>query len=335
MNNVIIKINTLQKKYDVILGKNILSNVDKYFNCKRKSLIITDKNIPIEYINKIKNKCYKPYLFIIKPGENSKSFFYVKKILKFLVKNNFSRDDCIIAIGGGVVGDLSAFISSIYMRGIDFLNIPTTLLSQVDSSIGGKTGIDFFFFLNVVGSFYQPSLVLIDISTLKTLSERQFNNGLVEIIKIAATLDKKLFDKIKLSKNIKNDIFDIIKQSIILKKIVVEKDTKEKNIRKVLNFGHTIGHAIEESCNRKYLHGECVGIGMLYFSSNEVKNEIKKLLIKYNLPISFDLNKKKIKNLISLDKKKFDNRIDTINVSKIGSYKIKKLTIDEIINLLE
>ena len=180
-------VKTKNKNYDVIIGKDILKNVNKYFNCNRNVIIITDKNIPNDYIEIVKNKCKNPYVYKINQGEDSKNFLNVKKILKFLLKNSFSRTDAIIAIGGGVVGDLSAFIASIYMRGIDFLNIPTSLLSQIDSSIGGKTGIDFLNVKNVVGSFYQPTAVLIDVKTLNTLPKRHISNGLVEAIKISAT----------------------------------------------------------------------------------------------------------------------------------------------------
>ena len=327
-------IKTKTKNYNVIIGENILKNVNKYFDCNRNVLIITDKNIHKIYIDVVKNKCKNPYIYKIKQGEDSKNFFNVKKILKFLLKNNFSRSDAIIAIGGGVVGDLSAFVASIYMRGIDFFNVPTSLLAQVDSSIGGKTGIDFYNVKNVVGSFYQPTAVLIDISTLNTLTDRHINNGLVEIIKIAATCDKKLFDKIKETQNLKKDIRSIIERAIVLKKKIVESDTLEKNIRKVLNFGHTIGHAIEESCNRKYLHGESVGIGMLYFSSKIVRDEIKKVLIKYNLPVSCKINKNKIYELLMHDKKMSSNNIDTIYVNEIGKFKIKKMQVKKIINLM-
>ena len=327
-------IKTKAKNYNVIIGENILKNVNKYFNCNRNVLIITDKNIPQIYIDVVKNKCKNPYIYKIKQGEDSKNFFSVKKILKFLLKNNFSRSDAIIAIGGGVVGDLSAFVASIYMRGIDFLNIPTSLLSQVDSSIGGKTGIDFYNVKNVVGSFYQPTAVLIDILTLNTLSDRHMSNGLVEVIKIAATCDKKLFDKIKETQNLKKDIRSIIERAVVLKKKIVESDTLEKNTRKVLNFGHTIGHAIEVSCNRKYLHGESVGIGMLYFSSKIVRDEIKKVLIKYNLPVSCKINKNKIYELIMHDKKMSSNNIDTIYVNEIGKFQIKKMQLKKIINLM-
>ena len=270
-----ILVNTKDRKYNVIVEKNILNNAKEYFDFNRKILIITDNNIPIDYINKIRNISKKPFLYTIKNGENSKNLKYYKSIMKTLVINGFTRKDAIVAIGGGVVGDLSAFVASTYMRGIDFLNIPTSVLSQVDSSIGGKTAIDFMGIKNIIGSFYQPNLVLIDVNTLESLPWRQFYNGLVEAIKIASTSNKKLFDFIYNSKNIKKDIEKIIIESVKLKKQIVEKDTKETNLRKILNFGHTIGHAIEESCKGQYLHGECVGLGMLYFSSNSARKQIK------------------------------------------------------------
>ena len=330
-----ILVNTKDKKYNVIVEKNILNNAKEYFDFNRKILIITDNNIPIDYINKIRDISKKPFLYTIKNGENSKNLKYYKSIMKTLVKNGFTRKDAIVAIGGGVVGDLSAFVASTYMRGIDFLNIPTSVLSQVDSSIGGKTAIDFMGIKNIIGSFYQPNLVLIDVNTLESLPKRQFYNGLVEAIKIASTSNKKLFDFIYSSKNIKKDIEKIIIESVKLKKQIVEKDTKETNLRKILNFGHTIGHAIEESCKGQYLHGECVGLGMLYFSSNSARKQIKMVLDKYNLPIKYEINKKKVLKLVMHDKKATNDYIDIVYVKNIGQYEIKKYPIQKISKVLD
>ena len=234
------------------------------------------------------------------------------------------------AIGGGMIADMSAFAASTYMRGIDFYNIPTTLLSQVDSSIGGKTAIDFMNVKNIIGTFTQPRGVLIDIDTLKTLPKREFNSGLVEAIKIATTFDKDFFNYIKTCDDIKENIEKIITRSLELKKMVVENDEKEKGLRKVLNFGHTIGHAIEEEENYKLLHGECVGIGMLYFSDGNVKKEIEDILKKYNLPLTCNFNKEKVIELIKHDKKSSGDTISTIHVNKIGTYEIIDMGINEI-----
>jgi 3-dehydroquinate synthase len=341
MNNEIKKMHVTlsEAEYDIYIGRNILSDIDKYFdvqnsNPDRKVLIITDDNIPSEYIDKVKNKINKSFSFVVKNGEENKNFDNYQQILKTLVENNFTRTDCLVAIGGGMVGDLSGIVASTFMRGIDLYNIPTTLLSQVDSSIGGKTAIDFMHVKNIVGSFFQPKGVLIDVETLKSLPERQIKNGLVESIKMAATFDKEFFDYLNTKPDVLANAEEIIFKSLMLKKAVVEKDEKERNIRKVLNFGHTIGHAIEETMNLKLLHGECVGIGMLYFSSNEVKKSLKEILEKYGLPTSCEFDKNKVLELIKHDKKASGDMVATIQVNTIGTYNIVKMTLPEIANLL-
>ena len=194
---MVITVNTSSKKYDVIIERNILNKISNFINLNRKVLIVTDDNIPSSYIETVKSQCLNPFIYVIKHGEQSKSIENYSKIHSYMLENDFTRTDAIIALGGGVVGDLSGFVASTYMRGIEFYNIPTTLLSQVDSSIGGKTAININDVKNVVGTFYQPSLVIIDPETLKTLDARQFNAGLVESIKMACTNNKQLFEHIK------------------------------------------------------------------------------------------------------------------------------------------
>lgn len=329
-----IKVTLSEVEYDINIGRNLLSDVNKYFNLDRKTLIITDDNIPSAYIDAVKNKIKDYTVFTVKSGEENKNFDNYQELLKTLVENNFTRTDCLVAIGGGMVGDLSGIVASTFMRGIDLYNIPTTLLSQVDSSIGGKTAIDFMHVKNIVGSFFQPKGVLIDVETLKSLPDRQIKNGLIESIKMAATFDKEFFDYLNTKPDILENAEEIIYKSLLLKKAVVEKDEKERNIRKVLNFGHTIGHAIEESMNLKLLHGECVGIGMLYFSSDKVKNALKDILEKYGLPTSCEFDKDKVLELIKHDKKASGDSVATIHVNKIGTYEIVKMTLPEIASLL-
>ena len=333
-----IHVTLIESEYDIYIGRKILSDFHKYFNLgnidERKFLIITDDNIPKEYIDTISSQIKNYIVFKVPHGEENKNFDNYQEILKTLVKNNFTRTDCLIAIGGGMIGDLSGITASSFMRGIDLYNIPTTLLSQVDSSIGGKTAIDFMHVKNIVGSFFQPKGVLIDVETLKTLPDRQIKNGLVESIKMALTFDKEFFNYLKEKPDLDKEIEKIIYQSLLLKKDVVEKDEKEKNIRRVLNFGHTIGHAIEETLNLKLLHGECVGIGMQYFSSEKVKEEIKNILLSYNLPTTCEFDKNKVVELIKHDKKASGDTVSTIHVNEIGSYKIVKMTLNEISNLL-
>ena len=323
-----IDVKTSTNNYDVIIERDILNKVNKYVDLSNKVLIVSDSGVPSIYIDTLKKQCLDPYVFIFKAGEESKNIHTYQEILSFMIKNNFTRSDMIIALGGGVVGDLSGFVASTFNRGIKFVNIPTTLLSQVDSSIGGKTAIDFQGIKNVVGSFYPPSLVLIDPNTLTTLDKRQFNAGLVEAIKMAVTCNKNLFEQISNCKDINAIIDEVIYQALLIKKEVVENDEKEKGLRKILNFGHTIGHAIEASSS--YLHGECVGLGMLYFVSENVKQALIPLLKKYDLPTSIEINKEKLLSFIIHDKKASGNSIDIILVDEIGSYQIKKVNVNDL-----
>ena len=328
-------INCKTYSYDVIIQRNIINNVSEYLSLQRKVLILTDDGVPSEYVLKISSQCLNPIIVTVKQGEQSKNIDNYQLVMNTLIENGFTRTDCLVSIGGGVVGDLGGFISSTYMRGIDFYNIPTTLLSQVDSSIGGKTAIDYNGIKNIIGSFYTPKCVLIDPNTLKTLDKRQLHAGLVEAIKMACTCSSSLFEIISKSKNLENDIDEIIFQSLQIKQKIVEEDLEEKGLRRVLNFGHTLGHIIESASNYNLLHGECVGIGMLSFSSDKARKQIKKLLKKYNLPTSYDLSLKDIEEYLIHDKKKTGDYIWIVSVENIGSYELKKIKIDELYNKLK
>lgn len=317
--------------YNVIVEKNCLNKVEEYLNLKRKVLILTDSGIPKEYINKVLEKTKEGYVYEILQGESSKSFDNFGKILDYLIEKQFSRTDCIVALGGGVVGDLAGFVASTYMRGIDFYNIPTTLLSQVDSSIGGKTAIDKNGVKNIVGAFYPPKCVVIDPIVLKTLDKRQLHSGLVEALKMGITSDRTLVELIKDSNDLFFDIEEIIIKALNVKKHVVEEDPHEKHLRKILNFGHTIGHAIESSGKfNSLLHGECVGLGMLYMMNDKIKDEVKQILEKYDLPTTFKENNVDLFKYINLDKKRNGDNISIIYVNDIEDYEIKSIKLEEI-----
>lgn len=325
---MILTVNMQEQTYDVIIERNSLSLAKKYLDLDRKVLIVTDDGVPSIYSQTILDQAKVGYIYTIPQGEASKSFTNFEKILDFLIEKSFSRSDCIVACGGGVVGDLAGFAASCYMRGIDFYNVPTTLLSQVDSSIGGKTAIDKLGIKNIVGAFYPPKKVLIDSNTLKTLDDRELHAGLVEALKMGATSDDGLFSLIENSVDLLNDIDEIIIKALSVKKYVVENDPKEKGMRKILNFGHTIGHAIESKTN--YLHGECVGMGMLYLSSEEVKCRIEKILGKYSLPIKTNIDSLELYKFISLDKKRAGDYLSIIYVDKVGTCEIKKILLEDI-----
>ena len=332
--NMNIKVNLGDRSYDVVTGSGLLEKVGEIIDLKRKILVVTDSGVPCEYSKKVSSCCEDAYIVTILQGEQSKNFDNYRMLLETMLKNNFTRADAVVAVGGGVVGDISGFAASTYMRGIDFYNIPTTVLSQVDSCVGGKTAIDIDHYKNMIGTFYQPKKVIIDFDTLKTLDRRQISNGLVESLKMAATFDEKLFEVFE-----KEDAFDniekIITRSIELKRDVVEKDEKEAGLRKVLNFGHTIGHAIE-SCfeNGEYYHGECVGVGMLAVSDSEVKQRLAKVMKKLSLPLYIAFDKEKVFNNTLHDKKYSGEKITLVKVKKIGTFETEDVTKKEIAEII-
>ena len=228
------------------------------------------------------------------------------------------------------MGDLAGFAAAVYMRGIDFYNIPTTLLSQVDSSIGGKVAVDMDGVKNVVGAFYPPKKVVIDPDALNTLSARQVSAGLAESIKMAATCDQALFSKFEESKHLSNDLDAFIEGSLRIKRSVVEQDPTEKGLRRVLNFGHTIGHAIESAMEGEWLHGECVAAGMLPMCSPNARARIRRVLEKYSLPTKADVPVEKLIAFMGHDKKATGGGVVAVCVDEIGSFEFKKLSLSEI-----
>lgn len=331
-----ISVKTSLGEYSIVLKRGALNQIGNLLNLNRKVLIVTDDGVPCEYAQKVANASKTPVVFTIPQGEQSKQMDSLTAILKSLVENNFTRSDCVVAVGGGVVGDVSGFAASIFMRGIDFYNIPTTVLSQVDSSIGGKTAIDFMGYKNLIGAFYPPKKVVIDPETLKTLPKRQISNGLAESVKMALTSDADLF-RIFETQDINNDdvIDKIIKRSLLIKKYVVEKDEHEDGLRKILNFGHTLAHAIE-SINEmeKYYHGECVAIGIIPMCSEEVKVRLLPVLKKLNLPNVLNESADQIISACKHDKKAFGDNITIVTVEKIGEFQMKDISFEEFSELV-
>ncbi len=328
-----ITVKSLHGKYNIYIKKGGINSAGNLFNLNRKVLIVTDSGIPKNYINCVKKQCNTVFVYTFTAGEQSKNLTTVRKIISFMLKNDFSRNDCIVAVGGGVTSDIAGYTASCYMRGIDFYNIPTTLLSQIDASIGSKTGVNFKNCKNTIGAFYSPKGIIIDSFLLKTLPKRHISNGIAEAVKIGLSLDSELFSIIK------NDDFEccsdsIITRSILAKKHIVECDEREENLRRVLNFGHTIGHAIELSCNG-LLHGECVAVGMLPFCSNQVRNELITVLNKYNIPNTAKINLKKAENALKHDKKTENTTINAVFVNKIGEFEFKKIDYCEALNKLK
>lgn len=327
-----ISMNLKENSYDIIVKRGILSCAGELLSLNRRVLIVTDSGVPSVYAETIAKQCKEPVICTITSGEDSKSISGFSKLLETMLSHNFSRRDCVVAVGGGVVGDLSGFAAASYMRGIDFYNIPTTLLSQIDSSIGGKTGINFGGVKNIVGAFYQPKKVLVDPDLLSTLSKRQISNGLAEAVKMALTSDKELFDIFE-NKDIFEHLDEIIIRSLTIKKNVVEQDEKESGLRKILNFGHTIGHGIESANFKKLYHGECVALGLLPMCDESIRPRVIEVLKKCNLYNLIDFDWNAIKEAAFHDKKADGDTVTVSIVEEIGSFKFVTMKCDEVIEL--
>ncbi len=355
MKKVTIKLN--KNKYNIFIKKNIIKKIPQLHKKNfhgRKAFIITDNNVAKYYLKNLlqdfQKLCIVTNFYKVKPGENSKSFSCVQKICDALLKDNINRDDIIYALGGGVVGDLTGFISSIILRGVKFVQIPTTLLSQVDSSVGGKTGINSFYGKNLIGSFYQPKAVFIDVNTLKTLPFSEYISGYSEVLKYALINDINFFKILK--KNEKKILKmqtafleNIIAKCCKAKANIVVQDEKESNKRMLLNLGHTFAHAIEAELNFKIRHGEAVALGLLMalklsFLKKKINNNdfvsVQKHLRKMKLPTSLkEISNRKIWSATSLikkmqkDKKINKNKLRFILCNGIGSAYISSSIVEK------
>ena len=303
-----------------------------YIDLDCKVMVITDKGVPSCYQKEVLEQCKEGYLFVAEQGEGTKSFKVYQQIIDRLLELDFSRKDMIIALGGGVIGDLSGFVAATFKRGMRYASIPTTTLSQIDSSIGGKVAVNIGKVKNVIGTFYHPEAVIIDLNTLKTLPERHFNNGLVEAVKAGLIADETLFSLFETTENIEEDLEEMIVRALKVKKSVVEEDEKEQNIRKILNFGHTIGHAIESVYDLKgYYHGECVGIGMLMMLDDvEIKNRLTKVLKKLKIPTKVSYDPDEVIHFIKKDKKANGKYVTIVQVEKIGEAKLLPVEIESL-----
>ena len=346
MKHIKLKVKTKSENYPIIIGSNIVKDLALYLSKNsinfNQCLLVIDKKVPNKMILKITKSLKKKKIskFLFNANEKNKSLKNINKILQILLNKNFSRLDCVIGIGGGITGDVSGFVASLYKRGLRFINIPTTLLSQVDSSIGGKTGVNTKEGKNLIGSFYQPRIVTSDTEFLKSLPRREIICGYGEIFKHSLILNKNFYKYLDYnSKNIMSLKSPFIEKAILesckIKKMVVEKDENEKGIRKILNFGHTFAHAYEATLgySKKLNHGEAVILGIisaLKFSLNvkliKIKeyNRVIKHILKMNLPSNiknyfFPKNLSSILNYMVNDKKNISKKINLILLKKIGS----------------
>ncbi len=326
--------------YDILFTTDFSSLDQEIKNLgfeNRKIAVITDTNVEKLYLSEVLNSLENGYRSVVSysipAGEDHKNLDEIKKIYEFLVERHFDRHDLIASLGGGVVGDMAGFTAATYLRGISFIQIPTTLLSQTDSSIGGKTGVDLDGIKNMVGAFYMPRLVYMNISTLNSLDDRQYASGFAEVMKHGLIKDQNFYSWLienmyEINDRDQDVLIEMVKRSCEIKKAVVEKDPTEKGDRALLNFGHTLGHAIEKHMNFEMCHGECVALGCIAAAfiswkreliSMEEYYEIRDMFVPFNLPISIDsVDKDAILALTKSDKKSDSDKIKFILLKKIG-----------------
>lgn len=324
-----IRMNLGDRSYNINVGAGLLSKAGTLFRLDRKVLVLTDSGVPKEYAEKIVSQCKDATVVTVASGEGSKSLSTLEAVCEKMLHAGLGRADCLVAVGGGVVGDLGGFAASVYMRGIDFYSVPTTLLSQVDSSIGGKTAVNLGGVKNVLGAFHQPRGVLIDTDVLATLPKRQIASGLAESLKMALTFDSELFSLIE-NGSIEENLEKIIAGSLMIKKSVVEQDERESGLRRVLNFGHTLGHGIEAECEMKGLsHGECVALGMIPMCSGKIRTRVLPVLNKIGIDTSFAYDAERAIAFAAHDKKCAEGGIDVILCGEIGKYEVRRMTLPE------
>lgn len=343
--------------YDIVFSTDfgeLLTELNELSIESRKVCIVTDSHVASLYGDEVmeilNGHCRKNVLFSFPAGEENKTLDTVKNIYTFLINEKFDRKDLLIALGGGVVGDITGFAAATYLRGIDFVQIPTTLLAQADSSIGGKTGVDFDGYKNMVGAFYMPKLVYMNVGVLKTLDDRQFFSGFAEVMKHGLIKDAMFYEWLldnmyEICDRDLDTLLEMVQRSSKIKKLVVEKDHTEKGDRALLNFGHTIGHAIEKYKNFSLTHGECVALGAVAAAfiswkhewlSMEEYYEIRDMFVPFNLPISIeDIEPQEILKLTKSDKKMEDGNIKFVLLKKVGKALIDRtVTDDDILNAL-
>ena len=336
----IVTVGGVKNPYDCIIGSGVSSLLPEKIaslTSAKKVLLITDDNVDLLYGEKVKNLieeggflCHK---FVFPHGEEHKNLTTVSEILEFAAENELSRSDLIVALGGGIVGDVAGFCASCFLRGIDYIQLPTTFLSAIDSSVGGKTGVNLNQGKNLAGAFYQPKAVICDTDFLSTLSPDIFMDGTAEAIKYGVIFDRELFDKFKT--DFKADISSIIKRCISLKAQIVKKDEFDKGERQLLNFGHTIGHAIEKCSDFKISHGKAVAIGMVMAARGGAKmglvktdfsEEIASVKALNRLPISADFSAEVLLDAMLKDKKRSSDGITLVIPEEIGNCKLFKIS---------
>jgi len=332
------------KSYDILISSGLLSNAGEHIRCCAggyQAAIITDDNVDRLYAKTLQDSLsgagYRVIKYVFPHGESSKNAANYLKILDFLAENRFTRKDVVVALGGGVVGDLAGFAAASYMRGTRLVQIPTTLLAAVDSSVGGKTAIDLKAGKNLAGAFYQPDLVICDYATLSTLDDELFRDGCAEIIKYGVISDAALFEKLR--EPVSAQLEPIITRCVEIKRDVVSADEREGSLRQILNFGHTLGHAIELLSEYKTTHGQAVAIGTaiiarasarLEICGNDCAQSIVEMIKRHGLPTETGFAAEELFKAALSDKKMSGDTITLVVPKEIGRCELRKASLDEL-----
>ena len=331
------------RDYDILIGRNLLPDTGSYLRsvCQPKRVCVISDDIVFSLYGatvakSLEEAGFEVSQFIFPNGEPSKTLSTVSQIFDFLTEKHFTRSDLLVALGGGVVGDLAGFAAACYLRGIKFIQIPTTFLAQIDSSVGGKTGVDIPGGKNLVGAFWQPSLVLCDINTLSTLPQETFADGTAEAVKYGLIYDEHLFDLFR-QHLLEEHLFDVVYRCIEIKKEVVEQDEYDTGLRMILNFGHTLGHAIEKSYHYTGItHGHAVAVGMALIcdacaAQGLIKPEdaaaVRATLESYGLPVSVPLDTKTLCGMCGSDKKMDGDTLNLIVLDRVGKASVEKMSL--------
>lgn len=339
----------VKKPYDVLIGKGLLDTLPgelKKFTKAKNIVIITDDNVDKLYSDKVlklaRSTGVNILKFVFNHGENHKTMQTVCDILEFMAENNVTRSDLILALGGGIVGDVSGYVASSYLRGIDFIQVPTTFLAAIDSSVGGKTGVNLKAGKNLAGAFYQPRLVLCDIDTFATLPNENFKEGICEAIKYGVICDRELFKTLYAGDSW--DVIEVIEKCVSIKAQIVSEDEFDTGKRQLLNFGHTIGHAIEKATDFNISHGIAVGIGMaiiskisdaLLWSKEATYDELTTCLKNNNIPTECDAKTETLLSVMVKDKKRSGDKINLIIPEIIGNCVLKSIDVSELGDVLK
>ena len=329
-----LNVNLPGHEYPIYIERGSLAKAGELIPAHRRTCIVTDDGVPPRWVEAVRDAIPGSFVVTIPHGEGSKNLAMMQQVLEQMADADMTRRDAVVAVGGGVCGDLAGFCAAVYMRGIDFYNIPTTVLSQVDSSVGGKTAVDLGSLKNIIGAFWQPKAVIIDPDVLSTLDDRQIAAGLAEALKMGLILDPELVD---LFEQDPLPVDEIISRSIDLKRMIVEEDEKEQGRRALLNFGHTVGHAIEGACGLDvWLHGECVAAGIDFMLEDDgLRQRVKGLRQKLGLPEIPVPDTDVLMDYIRHDKKTGDQDITIVTVAQAGQGQLARVPLDQVRERIE